>query len=81
MRQAVVQKTGSVRIEIPENANTSNGYIYVPGTTIFTFLNTDSSFAVLDSVPQGVIPSIFYSSTISTDATVLRYGIAVLPEI
>jgi hypothetical protein len=74
-----LQAPGSVKVMLPDSANTTTGYLYVPGTTIFIFLRNSNGSVVLDSVPAGAIPAVSYSSTSSTAASVIRYDVPVAP--
>jgi hypothetical protein len=69
--------TGSMKVMPPDSANILYGYLYVPGTTVFAFLNNRTGFVVLDSVPAGVVPVIAYSSTNIETPTTIRYDVPV----
>jgi hypothetical protein len=51
--------------------------VYIPGTTVFTFLNNRTDFVVLDSSPAGCIPAIAYSSIKDTASATIRYSVCV----
>jgi hypothetical protein len=68
---------GLLKVVLPDTANTTTGYLYIPGTTIFIFLRNSNGSVVLDSVPAGAIPAISYSSTSSTAASVIRHDVLV----
>jgi hypothetical protein len=68
---------GSIRVSLHSGTNTVKGYVYIPGTTIFAFVNNRAESVVLDSVPAGSIPEIAYSSTDSAAATAIRYNVQV----
>jgi hypothetical protein len=69
---------GTIKVSLPDNANPATGYIYIPGSSCFVFLNNLSDFVLVDSVPAGTLPSIAYSSTNSNSTITIRYGIRVL---
>lgn len=77
-RPATLEKTGAVRVVSPENAG-KPGYVYIPGTPLFTYLNNGKDFVILDSVPSGVLPEILYSSTGSQLSVSIRNNITVKP--
>jgi hypothetical protein len=74
----VVSVPGTVKVAVPDNADSSNGYIYIPGTDIFVALNGNTEFAVLTSVPEGVLSSIQYSVVGSIVSSVMRYDVSVI---
>jgi hypothetical protein len=70
---------GSIRIRLIAGANTSTGYVYLPGTDIFTYLNAVTDWITFDSVPSVHLPSIAYAASKNTAATVIRYDVDVVP--
>ena len=68
---------GVVKVMLPENADTARGFVFIPGTSIFTTLKFNLGFVLLDSVAAGLIPQIAYSSTNGAAVTALRYKVAV----
>jgi hypothetical protein len=83
MRDSVVaasgtlQTPGSMKVFLPDGVNSATGYVYIPGTTVFSFLNNRTDFVVLDSAPAGLVPEITYSSATVTTATAIRYNVPV----
>jgi hypothetical protein len=69
---------GAIKVFFPAGSDISTGYIYVPGTRYCVFLNNHAHFAVLDSVPAGVIPKVSYSSTSLSASAVVRYDVPVV---
>ena len=53
---------GTLKVMLPDNLDALNGYVYVPGTTISARLNGSAGFVLLDSVPAGKIPPVYYSA-------------------
>jgi hypothetical protein len=51
---------GAIKVVLSAGADTANGYVYIPGTTIFASLIHSNGFVILDSVPAGIIPAIYY---------------------
>jgi hypothetical protein len=70
---------GAIKVSLFEGINNATGYIYVPGTKHFVFLKNHADFAVLDSVPAGVVPTVSYSSTLHSASEVIRYDVPVAP--
>jgi hypothetical protein len=70
---------GAVKVMLPDSADKMLGYVYVPGTSILSFLNNAAGSLVLDSVPAGVIPEVSYSSTSISASAVIRHQVQVIP--
>jgi hypothetical protein len=60
---ATLHRPGALEVRLPENVDTVNGYVYVPGTMIGARLNGSASFVILGEVPAGKIPPIRYTVT------------------
>ncbi|MBN1601273.1 MAG: DUF2341 domain-containing protein [Chitinispirillaceae bacterium] len=74
---STLHQTGQIKVWLPDKINDTSGYVYVPGTTFFVFCNKRNDFAVLDSMPAGLIPEIVYSSLNSSGKTTLRFDVPV----
>lgn len=74
-----LRASGSIRIALPDSLHLSSGYIYIPGTVISMPLSDGETFAVLDSVPAGMISSIAYASSDIGRRSVLCTSIEVRP--
>ena len=71
---------GSIKVVIPNAMDTVTGYVYVPGTTIYSRLRGNNGYVVLDSVPAGVTMSIYYAAgTGTTLPDLLRDSALVIP--
>jgi hypothetical protein len=68
---------GTIKAAIPVNADFQNGYMYVPGANIKVDLSGASGFVVLDSVPAGTIPEIYYAVKNSDIVQTIRYDVLV----
>ena len=68
---------GAISIELTSGSDGSAGYLYIPGTDLFSFLSDTTDSAVIDSVPAGIMPAVCYASTIDTTSVVIRYDVAV----
>ncbi|MBN2037277.1 MAG: DUF2341 domain-containing protein [Chitinispirillaceae bacterium] len=77
VEQIRLKEPGAISVVLPDNVDKSVGYLYIPGTTIFTFLNSQGELVTLESVPEGIMPAIAYSSTNSPVSTIIRYDVAV----
>jgi hypothetical protein len=67
---------GSIAFKL-SGALDTNGYIYIPGTEFFRKLSGCDSL-LLDSVPAGSVPAIYYSSGDSHNREILRYNVPVV---
>ncbi|MBN2037939.1 MAG: DUF2341 domain-containing protein [Chitinispirillaceae bacterium] len=74
-----LQQPGAIKVMLPGSADTANGYTYIPGTTIAKALSGSVNFVVLDSVPAATITGVYYSTTIGTVSTAIRYSVLVTP--
>ena len=73
-----LQIPGSISVTVPDNFDTINGYIYIPGTFNVARLRGLGRTAVLDSVPAGTVSSVLCNSTGgSSQPKVVRYDVVV----
>jgi hypothetical protein len=71
---------GSIRVALPGTIDPANGYLYVPGTTIYSRLGGQTGYITMDSVPAGVAMSVYYTVGNSTTIPkVIRDSATVLP--
>ena len=77
--QCTLNAPGAVRVKLPDGADKTLGYVYVPGTTVLASLSNADSFVVLDSVPAGIIPAVSYSSKSISASPVIRCDVPVIP--
>ena len=75
-----LKHSGTIKVELPDSIDRTNGYIYIPGTTIFTLLADTGSQVMLNSVPAATLPTVCYSTRNTTDPTVLRHSVIVSPD-
>ena len=69
----------SLKVMLPDGADRTLGYVYVPGTSMYAFFKSGEGFTIIDSVPAGIIPAVSYSSKEISASTVLRYNVPALP--
>ena len=75
---AQLQQMGSMKVFLPTTASATSGYVYIPGTSLFVFLESRTDYIVIDSVPAGEIPQVVYSSPEDDTLTPIRYNIPVI---
>jgi len=78
-----LKSPGVLRIKLPDSLANTGGYVYVPGTRISGFSDTaqsDSGYIVIDSVPAGVLPSLFFRYPLSTIASIYTKEIIINPQ-
>jgi Domain of unknown function (DUF2341). len=56
-----LRKPGTITAMLPDSVDALNGYVYVPGTGIFTFLSGNTSVVVFNSVPAEKILTFSYA--------------------
>jgi hypothetical protein len=76
--QCTLKVPGAIKVSLQDSIDPLFGYVYVPGSDIFAFLNNSTGPVTLDSVPAGVIPAVSYSSTVNSASTVIRYDVPVI---
>jgi hypothetical protein len=54
-------RPGRIKVVLPDSLDTINGYLYFPGTTIYSWLCADNGYVILDSVPGNIHLSIYYA--------------------
>ena len=69
---------GTVKIMLPAGGDTTHDYLYVPGTTLQASLRQSADSVMLDSVPAGTIPALYYARGQAAPYA-FRYEISVLP--
>jgi hypothetical protein len=72
-------RTGSLRVNLPSNADSSTGYVYIPGTGMYARATDNTGFVQIDSVPAGYLPSVVYKASKTSTASVIRFDIPVTP--
>jgi len=75
--EGMLNMTGTIKVMLPDTGQAANGYVFVPGTDLISYVNSVNAFVFLDSVPMGIIPVICYGVTNSTKSTVIRYAVSV----
>jgi hypothetical protein len=56
-----LRKPGTIKIVLPDSINATNGYVFVPGTTVYSLLRGTNGSVTLDSVPAGSGLSVCYA--------------------
>lgn len=67
---------GVLKILIPENSDTNGSYVYVPGTSIGTWIH-NSDTLIIDSIPATTLPNLYYSTN-DTSLKSIRKNITIL---
>ncbi|MDD5673659.1 MAG: carboxypeptidase-like regulatory domain-containing protein [Chitinivibrionales bacterium] len=58
---AIIRQTGTIKVGVPANIDTANGYLYVPGTTTYSLPKSNNGYVDLDSVPAEVALAVYYA--------------------
>ncbi len=78
---ATLQEPGAIRVPLNDSMDQTNGYFYIPGTTISVGLRGDSvGFAVLDSVPAGLIPEVTYAAKNNNAPSIILADTVIVPS-
>lgn len=78
--QCILSVPGTIRILLPQDSTNDTGYIFVPGTTIKTKVNSSENFVLLDSIPSGTLPEISYCSNINETPLTIKRNVGVNPN-
>lgn len=70
---------GVIRMISPEGNEVDSGYVFIPGTTFFVKVKAADGYAILDSIPSGVLPGILFVSANGADSFVVRENIVIIP--
>lgn len=68
---------GSIKIEIPENINREQGYVYVPGTSVFALFKDAGEYVLLKDVPVVSMAKVLYSLKSKREMSVIRDSVAI----
>lgn len=87
--EQTLQAPGAISVLLPDSLPFKGGYVYLPGTEVFSRLdaaNSESRLLYLDSVPAGVSPAVFYRLSGTSSETGKAYqpvkvanGVKVIP--
>jgi hypothetical protein len=61
VQNAIARLPGAIKVTLPSTIDSTNGYLYIPGTSRYTLLSYTSGSVMLDSIPAGVSMSIYYA--------------------
>jgi hypothetical protein len=61
VEDGVLQKPGAIKLMLPAGIDTVNGYVYIPGTDIYSLTDKSADSVVLDSVPAATGITVNYS--------------------
>jgi hypothetical protein len=71
---------GAIRVFLPATADAATGYVYVPGTTIYTRYSGVTGYVVVSSLPAKSLPAICYATLSDPTPIVLRYDVHVVSK-
>jgi hypothetical protein len=75
-----LRSSGTIRVVVPNGLDTNNGYFYIPGSTIFSWLSDNNGIVTLASIPAGVDLSMYYAvKGSSTLPQLIRDSVIVAP--
>lgn len=72
-----LRKPGALKVMLPDSFDPVNDHVYVPGTTIGALLSGNGGSIVLDSVPAGTLPVLYYSAKNNATLKPIRYNILI----
>ncbi|MBN1757582.1 MAG: DUF2341 domain-containing protein [Chitinispirillaceae bacterium] len=72
-----LRNPGVVQVMLSVAEVSLNGYLYIPGTPVFSNVSTGSGPVTLDGVPAEKITEVLHGATDLEEATVIRYDVRV----
>jgi hypothetical protein len=75
--EGILDGAGAIMADFSSETISPRGYVYIPGTDIFSLIKNDGS-ALLTEVPAGVVKSVIFVTGESIECNVLRNEIAVI---
>jgi hypothetical protein len=75
--RAMVEPPGRLLIVVSKSFAPVNGYLYIPGTTVTSVIDGKKDTLIIDSIPAGMLPGVYYAATDGSEHTVLRYNVPV----
>lgn len=73
--QCTLKIPGAIKVKIPENIDKNDGYLFIPGTSVFALLKDVGDYLVLRDVPAVTISELSYSSITSQDVSIVRQNV------
>lgn len=78
VENASLQKTGSIKIILPDSSDDKNGYVFIPGTIYHSYIENGN--VIIDSVPAQTIRNVYYNDYHPNGAQNLSENINVKPQ-
>jgi len=79
LSEGTLEMPGVVAADFSVAPFPDNGYVYIPGTDIFSYIGSDGTVC-LDNVPAGVFSDIVFNSDSLPQRNILREEVTVLPQ-
>jgi hypothetical protein len=77
--RASLKGTGALKVSLPQDVDSAEGYVFIPGTDLFTLLGGRKDYVILDSVPAGAVPALYYATKNQPGVRILKHNIALTP--
>ncbi len=68
---------GSIKIDIPENVDREQGYVYIPGTSVFALFKDAGEHILLKDVPVVSMTNVLFSLKSKKEVSVIRDSIEI----
>lgn len=68
---------GAVKVFFPDGMTPANCLVYFPGTTIADHQVTNTNYVVLDSIPAGKIPRVYFVTKVDSVPSAVRYNLTI----
>lgn len=63
---AVLRRPGTIKVALPDTLGARQGFVYIPGTNIVARRNGAVRSVLLDSVPSGLVPPVYFAGANDT---------------
>jgi hypothetical protein len=71
---------GAIIVHLPASADAATGYVFVPGTTMYTRYTGVTGYVLVNALPAKPLPAICYATLSDPTPVVLRYDVRVVSK-
>lgn len=79
VKETALAPPGVIKIVLPDSLKTADGVVYLRGTCFSTPVSSTGEAVVIDSVPSGIVPALYFAQTASTEDLLLQDSTDVIP--
>lgn len=79
VKEAALAPPGVIKIVLPDSMKTADGVVYLRGTCFSTTVSSADEEVVIDSVPSGIIPALYFAQNDRKEELLLQDSTGVVP--